>query len=117
MVKVQRDGVLQVVEKQRVLGAVGENLADINPVGEEEHWLWAWGKMIEAAKETGRGQSSCELVESSEVLPKEVSKKYKWRARLFSLKKTVVHTLCGNKHTGAIQRRLYLKPSILENIL
>lgn len=52
MVEVQRDGVLQVVEKQRVLGAVGENLADINPVGEEEHWLWAWGRgrMIEAAK-------------------------------------------------------------------
>lgn len=40
MVEVQGDGVLQVVEKQGVLGAMRQNLADVDSVGEEQHRLW-----------------------------------------------------------------------------
>ena len=42
VVEVQRDGVLQVVEQQRVLGAVRQHLADVDAVGEEQDRLRTW---------------------------------------------------------------------------
>lgn len=39
VVEVQGDGVLQIVEQQGVLGAVRQNLTDVDPVGEQQHWL------------------------------------------------------------------------------
>lgn len=42
VVEVQGDGVLQVVEQQRVLGAVRQHLPDVDAVGEQQHRLWAW---------------------------------------------------------------------------
>lgn len=39
VVEVQGNGVLQVVEKQGVLGAMRQNLADVDSVGEEQHRL------------------------------------------------------------------------------
>lgn len=40
VVEVQGDGVLQVVEQQGVLGAVRQNLTDVNAVGKQQHRLW-----------------------------------------------------------------------------
>lgn len=40
VVEVQGDGVLQVVEQQGVLGAMRQNLTDVDTVGEEQHRLW-----------------------------------------------------------------------------
>lgn len=42
VVEVQGDGVLQIVEQQGVLRAVGQDLTDVDAVGEEEHRLWTW---------------------------------------------------------------------------
>jgi len=39
VVEVQRDGVLQVIEQQCVLGAVRKYPADVNAVGKEQNWL------------------------------------------------------------------------------
>lgn len=39
VVEVQGDGVLQVVEQQGVLGAMRQNLTDVDAVGEQQHRL------------------------------------------------------------------------------
>lgn len=39
MMEVQSDGVFQVVEQQGVLGAMWQNLTDIDAVSKQQHWL------------------------------------------------------------------------------
>lgn len=40
MVEVQGNGILQVVEQQCVLGAMRQNLTDVDTVGKQQNWLW-----------------------------------------------------------------------------
>lgn len=40
VVEVKGNGIFQVVQEQRILGAMRQHLSDINSIGEEQHWLW-----------------------------------------------------------------------------
>ena len=58
VVEVERDGVLQVVEQQRVLGAVRQHLPDVDAVGKEQNRLRTWrGDGGGGVGERGEGNS------------------------------------------------------------
>ncbi len=78
VVEVQGDGILQVVEQQRVLGAMRQNLADVDAVGEQQHRLWTWRRM-ERQKEMEMMRTKVEIKQQEAKQEAKVGQLQKWK--------------------------------------